>query len=353
MVNKTILIVSIATIATIASYLGLAPRLVQNVSTAMFSDADLKEYAYVQNFYAKVSEFRQWINEHNKTYSALELPAKFKVWSDNYDFVQEENSKGHSYTLGMNHLADLTVEEHTALHLGLIHKNTEADEYNGESEDENVSVPTSVDWRNKGAVGAIRNQGSCGGCWAFATSAALEGLHKISNGKLQTFSPQQLIDCSSSYGNNGCNGGLLESAFKYTRDNGIAADSSYPYQQRQTSCRYSKQSKVFQNRGYKTITQGASNLQSAVANGPVAVAIDASSQSFQLYKSGLFTACGTNLDHAITAVGYSTGGQAYWIVKNQWGTTWGEKGYVKIPLGDQNNRKGTCGINSSATYPTL
>jgi len=212
--------------------------------------------------------------------------------------------------------------------------------------DESVAA-SSVDWRNQGAVSAIRNQGQCGACWAFASAAALEGLKQIKKGgSVQVYSPQQLIDCSGSYGNQGCNGGTMVATYQYTKNYGIELESAYPFQASRGSCRYSSSQVAFKNSGYNSVGTSYTQLEAAVSSQPVTVAVEADQSVFQLYRSGVISSgCGTNLDHAITAVGYTS---SYWIVKNQWGTSWGQSGYVYISKGSSN----VCGINSMASYPT-
>jgi C1A family cysteine protease len=293
--------------------------------------------------------FREWMEKYNKVYGLSEAPMRFAIWNKAYDFAQEHNAKGLSWTCGVNQFSDLTREEFSAMYLG----------YNWNPNRERRvkllderSVPTSVDWRTTGAVTAIKNQGQCGACWSFSTTGSLEGLHFINNGTLVSFSEQQLVDCSSSYGNDGCNGGLMDYAFKYVEAEGIVTEVSYPYTATNGTCQYNASQTVFQNTGYSDVTVNSpTQLQAAVAQGPVSIAIEADQSAFQQYTGGTISAnCGTNLDHGVLIVGYTPG---YWIVKNSWGTSWGEQGYVNIAIGTQNNGAGVCGINSDPSYPTL
>jgi len=254
-----------------------------------------------------------------------------------------------SWTCGVNQFSDLTREEFSAMYLG----------YNWNPNRERRvqllderSVPTSIDWRTSGAVTAIKNQGQCGACWSFSTTGSLEGLHFINNGTLVSFSEQQLVDCSSSYGNNGCNGGLMDYAFKYVEAKGVETEANYPYTAASGTCKYVASKAVFKNTGYSDVTaNNPTQLKAAVANGPVSIAIEADQSVFQQYTSGTISSnCGTSLDHGVLIVGYTS---TYWIVKNSWGTSWGQQGYVNIASGTQNNGAGVCGINSEPSYPTL
>jgi C1A family cysteine protease len=218
--------------------------------------------------------------------------------------------------------------------------------------DSKVSLPSTVDWRQKGAVAPVKDQGSCGSCFTYSSVVALEGVYFIGKGTLVEFSNQQLLDCTSSYGNQGCSGGLMVPCFKYTKEKGIEKYADYPYKGKVTTCAYNATKTVWKNAGYVEVPKNDfTQLRVAVKKTPVAVAVMAASDGFKLYKSGILSAnCGTDLDHAIAAVGYGSG---FWIVKNSWGTGWGEQGYVRIASGSQNNGAGVCGINMENSYPTL
>eukprot|EP00811_Abedinium_folium_P032944 NODE_5947_length_1718_cov_14.366436.p2 GENE.NODE_5947_length_1718_cov_14.366436~~NODE_5947_length_1718_cov_14.366436.p2 ORF type:complete len:382 (+),score=77.77 NODE_5947_length_1718_cov_14.366436:95-1147(+) len=231
--------------------------------------------------------------------------------------------------------------------------------YLGEHDPATVTnVPTSVDWRSQGAVTDVKNQGPCGSCWAFATTGALEGAWQIAAQQLISLSEQQFVDCSTSYGNMGCNGGSVFFAFKYAAANPICTEGSYAYTGVGSTCQGTSSCNIAlvlgAVTGYKSVTtQDTAALQSAVAIGPVAVAIEADKQVFRNYKSGVISSsCGTKLDHAVLVVGYGTqAGVDYWLVKNSWGVSWGDSGYVKIQRGVAG--VGMCGIKTQDFYPIV
>lgn len=216
-----------------------------------------------------------------------------------------------------------------------------------------VGIPASVNWVTAGAVTPVKNQGSCGSCWAFSTVAAVEGAHQIATGDLVSLSEQQLVDCSTE--NAGCNGGLMELAFEYVIGAGLEREGDYSYSGLDGTCGYDA-SKVAANiSSYVVVTpQSPDQLRAAIAHGPVSVAIQANKLVFQLYTSGVITSdkCGANLDHGVTAVGYGTDAVSgdYFLVKNSWGNTWGEAGYVRIGAVDGD---GICGIQEDPSYPVV
>jgi len=221
---------------------------------------------------------------------------------------------------------------------------------------EKVSAnPASVDWTTKGVVTPVKNQGNCGACWAFSTTGSIECESAIKTGNLYSLSEQQLVDCSGSEGNKGCSGGSMDNAFKYVmKTGGLCSESEYPYTGTDGTCRQC--STMYDPiSSYTDVTkQNEADLETAVASGCVSVAIEANQFAFQYYSSGVLTGtCGTSLDHGVLAVGYGTdAGQQYWKVKNSWGASWGEDGYVLICKDcDKNGNQGECGINDDPSYP--
>ncbi|KAJ3619800.1 hypothetical protein MTP99_005455 [Tenebrio molitor] len=223
----------------------------------------------------------------------------------------------------------------------------------------NVIFPDYVDWREVGAVTPVKNQGQCASCWAFSAAGALEGHNFRKTGRLVELSPQNLMDCSTNFGNEGCSGGLMDPAFEYVRTNpGIDTESSYPYEATNGPCRFRPETVGAECTGYVDIAEGdEKGLEAAVATlGPVAAAMDAGRPTFQFYSDGIYfdPDCGNRADdvnHAVLVVGYGTepSGQKYWLVKNSYGPQWGIGGYVKIAK-DANNH---CGIATQASYPLV
>lgn len=203
-----------------------------------------------------------------------------------------------------------------------------------------AAPPASWDWRSKGAVTPVRNQGDqCDASWAFAATGAIEGIGQIKTGKLHELSEQQLIDCSRVEHNDGCNGGSAIEAFKYVKTKGLVSDSVYPYTAHEGNCKSFPP--VVRITGQAEVPRSVEALKEAVARQPVAVMVDAT--NWRNYKDGIFSDCGMNLNHQVLIVGYTS---EYWIVENSWGVGWGEHGYIRLKMGN------TCGITDMATYPT-
>ncbi|KAK9498918.1 hypothetical protein O3M35_003461 [Rhynocoris fuscipes] len=297
---------------------------------------------------------------YGKNYTNLfEEQFRMRVYMNNKQKIEEHNAKFEqglvSYAMEMNHFGDLMPHEFKAIMNGL--------KLNGNSQrngskyiPSDGKLPESVDWRQKGAVTPVKDQGQCGSCWAFSTTGSLEGQHFLKKGKLVSLSEQNLVDCSGSYGNNGCDGGLMDQAFEYIKDNkGIDTEESYPYEAREGRCRFESRNVGSTDNGYVDIAEGNEEaLRNALATvGPVSVAIDAGHQSFQFYSKGIYNepkCSSSNLDHGVLVVGYGReNGQDYWLVKNSWGPSWGERGYIKMIR----NKNNACGIASMASYPLV
>jgi len=293
--------------------------------------------------------FAEWKQTHNKLYATeQEHKHRLAVFSKNARFVANHDAEAAGFTVALNQFADLSGSEFASLFLG-----TNITKVAGEYFPSDLTA-ADVDWRTKGAVTPVKNQGQCGSCWSFSTTGSVEGAHFLATNRLISLSEQNLVDCSTPQGNMGCNGGLMDSAFRYIISNqGIDTEASYPYTATgPNSCKFNRGNVGATIKSFHDVASGSeSALQTAVQARPVSVAIDASHQSFQLYHSGVYheAACSrTALDHGVLAVGYGTdGGKAYWIVKNSWGAGWGMGGYILMSRNQNNN----CGIATAASYP--
>lgn len=318
-------------------------------------------------------EWTEFKAKHGKTYDdASEEKLRYKIYLDNRHKIAKHNTKYHAnevpYKLSLNKYADMLHSEFVRTLNGFnrsapMSANSVYKSFNKKTEPvtfiapANVDVPKSVDWREQGAVTPIKDQGHCGSCWSFSATGALEGQHFRKTGKLVSLSEQNLVDCSGAYGNNGCNGGLMDNAFSYIKDNGgIDTEQSYPYEGIDDTCHFLKQNVGATDKGFVDIPEGDEEaMKKALATiGPISVAIDASHESFQFYSEGIYyePQCDSQqLDHGVLAVGYGTddNGNDYWIVKNSWGTSWGDQGYIKMARNKDNH----CGIATSSSYPLV
>jgi cathepsin L len=309
--------------------------------------------AYTETEYQDA--FSAWMHKHQKSYAAAEFQSRFNIFKSNMDYVRDWNAGNSGTVLGMTAMADLTNAEYQKLYLGTKVDATaklaaapkvDADNYNA-----------TVDWRTKNIVTPIKNQGQCGSCWSFSTTGSLEGAHAQATGNLVSLSEQNLMDCSTSYGNAGCDGGLMDQAFQYIIANGgIDTEASYPYEAADGTCRYTSANSGATMKSYTDVTPGSeTSLAVAVTKQPVSVAIDASHASFQLYSSGIYHdifCSSTKLDHGVLAVGFgvdTTSKRNYWIVKNSWGTDWGMEGYIYMSKDRDNN----CGIATLPSFPVV
>ncbi|XP_055946895.1 procathepsin L-like [Argiope bruennichi] len=308
------------------------------------------------------------LNEHwenfkkvfGKVYDEREEIHRRMIWEKKVSDVIRHNlyyDLGlHSYRKGINEYSDLEHDEFVRTFNGFRRHLGQKSNASSWVPAFNVQIPDQVDWRTKGLVTPVKNQQQCGSCWAFSTTGSLEGQHKKKTGQLVSLSEQNLVDCSGPEGNQGCEGGLMDQAFQYIKDNkGIDTEDSYPYTAEDGTCHFKKSSVGATVTGYVDIPTGDEEaLKQAVATvGPISVAIDASQDSFQTYQDGIYDEpeCSSDLlDHGVLAVGYGTeDGSDYWLVKNSWGTSWGINGYIKM----SRNKNNQCGIATQASYPLV
>ncbi|OIV97174.1 hypothetical protein TanjilG_28925 [Lupinus angustifolius] len=304
--------------------------------------------------------YERWRSHHTVSQSLDEKHKRFNVFKTNVMHVHNTNKMDKPYKLKLNKFADMTNHEFRSSYAGskinhhIMFRGISSG--NGSFMYEKFDiVPTSIDWRKKGAVTIIKDQGHCGSCWAFSTVVAVEGINQIKTNKLVTLSEQVLIDCDNKE-NRGCEGGLMENAFEFIKKKGgITTDRNYPYAAADGTCNKSKMNNVVVSiDGHEKVpANNEEALLKAVANQPISVAIDAGGTDFQFYSEGVFTGeCGTDLNHGVAIVGYgkTLNGTKYWIVRNSWGSEWGEEGYIRMQRGIS-DKKGLCGIAMLASYP--
>jgi cathepsin L len=296
------------------------------------------------------SAFTKWMVDNGKTYAPEEFFYRFEVFKSNMDFVDAWNSANHTSTVALNKFADLTSAEFALVYNGFKPELRREKKYITLTDLPQAYPDGSLDWSAKGVVTPVKDQGQCGSCWAFSTTGSVESVIAIDHGVLISLSEQELVDCAGKYGNYGCNGGLMDNAFKYVMANGLLTEQQYPYTAKNGICQRGSQaaSQYSKISGYKDVTHTESALGTADDTEPISIAIEADQAAFQLYSGGIIKAgCGQNLDHGVLLVGYGTDTNIpYWKVKNSWGTSWGEAGYVRIERGED-----LCGIANEPSYP--
>ncbi|XP_050227929.1 ervatamin-B-like [Mercurialis annua] len=318
----------------------------------------LSSYLCISDSSSDISKvFETWCKEHGKTYgSEEEKLQRLQVFEDNYEYMQQHNSKGNtSYSLGLNLFSDLTHDEFKASYLGGVSISDSLGDSNIELPfpDYVDAIPASVDWRQKGAVTGVKYQGECNVCWAFSAAAAIESINKITGGPLVDVSEQELVDCASPRPR--CASGWMDPAFQFViRNGGIDTLKDYPYVAKASSCNKDKLKKhVVTIDGYTKVPKNNEQaLLQAVAKQPVSATLCSNSKEFQEYNKGVFTGpCLACAGHAVLIVGYgSEDGKDYWIAKNSWSHKWGRDGYIYLQR-NTGDPKGLCGINMYASFP--
>jgi C1A family cysteine protease len=330
----------------------------------------------------QVAEFDSWALQHGKEYGdPREAVDRYRIWKENDERIQAHNNQvpPPKFTLGHNEYSDMTLDEfHQQFSLGKYSngvppnkKNTvpslEEDSMVAAEmsrrllEQDSLQLPDFVNWIAVGGVTPVKNQGACGSCWAFSTTGALEGAKFVKTGELVALSEQNLLDCD--HKDLGCNGGLMDNAFKFDeKEGGLCSEADYPYTAKQgpkclTNCTDVPGSIV---KTFVDVPPGnVKALLSAIALQPVSIAVQANQFAFQFYKNGVIDddTCGQHgdIDHGVLAVGYATDLETqtpYWLVKNSWGPTWGDNGYLKMSR-NSTNEFGMCAILKMASFPIV
>jgi len=326
-------------------------------------------YLFKSSNSTNLDRFNEWMETHNINFQDLNnLDRIFNNWVENDKFIENMNSANLTWTLGHNAFSGMNSEEFNK-YMGLNNKLIYSKNLITVNESEQLNLfalPESWDWRTKGVVSNIRDQGQCGSCWAFSGTSTLESATAIKTGVLNDLSEQQGVDCSTireGWQDMGCNGGWYYDLWSYvTANGGLTLESCYPYTSGVTTKTGTCQKTCKPESGTKILSQvtvtpySDSNMLNALYINPVSVAIEADTKVFQLYKSGVFSdaGCGTTLDHAVVLVGWGTeSGLDYYILRNSWGTSWGESGYMKLARGSEYGKSGMCGVLSMPYYPVV
>lgn len=303
---------------------------------------------------ASLTLFGKFINKYEKKYSTPETFTKrFEIFAANI----QEHASHLLYTNEqdpiMTPFFDLTPEEFESQYLTLKAEELAAARSKMtrlELTERLGELPKAYDWIEHGAVTPVKNQGSCGSCWAFSAVANIEGLYQIQSGKLLAFSESELVDCDNV--DEGCNGGLMDNAFKWLHENGgLNTEEDYPYVAKRQGCKIKKDKFRVKISGFNDLSQNEDEIaEYLIKVGPLSVALNAT--PLQFYLGGVFNPLVCNpkgLNHGVTIVGFGEeNGKKFWNVKNSWGEGWGESGYFRIIRG-----VGKCGINTAVSTAVL
>ena len=318
----------------------------------------------------KMNFFLKWIETHRvNVKDNSHFRQMYENWLSNDLFIDANNRLNKTYTLGHNAFSGMSYDEYVEYNNLYDNKKENQPsliELKATSVDAS-ELPISWDWRTKGVVANVRDQGQCGSCWAFSGVSTLESATAIKTGTLSDLSEQQGVDCSTvkeGWQNMGCNGGWYYNLWSYvSENNGLTSETCYPYTSGTTtktgvcqkSCKPVPNTKVLGQVSIKPKSDTA--MLNGLYVNPVSVAIEADARSFQLYKSGVYTdqQCGSSLNHAVVLTGWGTdeSGKDYYVLRNSWGTGWGDGGYMKIGRGSQYGATGLCGVLSDGYYPVV
>jgi len=298
------------------------------------------------------NSFVKFIHRFNKVYpTQTEFDRRFQIFSDNLKVIDENNARTNTATFGVTKFTDLSPEEFRQMFKMEKYRPTLPQDNSAfVFPDPNVALPASIDWRTKGAVSPVKNQEQCGSCWAFSVTEEIESQWFLAGHTLPDLAPQQIVDCDTV--DQGCNGGDPPTAYAYLiQAGGLESEADYPYTAEDGTCQANKSKFVATLTGWKYACKGnnESEMQAnLVQYGPLSICVDA--ESWQNYQGGIITSnCANQLDHCVELVGYGTQSTTnYWIVRNSWGTDWGESGYLRVAIG-----KNLCGISDEVTLAII
>jgi cathepsin F len=298
------------------------------------------------------------MNKYNRKYpDRQEMLKRYQIFQENLKTIETLNSQQKTARFGINKFADLSSEEFRGKYL--------MPKFHGPTQPKGPKInlptdfklPESFDWRDKGAVTPVYDQGQCGSCWAFSATEAIESQWFLSGHSLPQLSVQQIVDCDTAGQDEGCNGGDTPTAYKYViGTGGLESSQVYPYTAEDDPCRFNRSSVVahISSWGYVTQNHNETEMQvGLVAKGPLSICVDAA--SWQFYIGGVISMlCGTDLDHCVMITGFEDyndwpyGVYKIWLIRNSWGEDWGENGYIYVERGYD-----LCGVSDEVTLPIV